>query len=500
MTAGPGDAGVSGRLAGLSQEKRALLERALLARRRPEEDQQIPRRDRATPGPLSFPQQRLWFFDRLAPGNPTYNACVAMGLVGPVDVERLRAGFDAAVRRHEVLRTVFPDDDGVPFQHVLDEWRLELPVVDLTAVPAAQRPAAALQLMADESRKPYDLEADLMMRLLLVRVGDDEHVLAIFEHHIAFDGWSDEILCAEVSEVYRALGEGRAPVVPDLPVQYGDFAAWQQARLAGDRLAKLHSFWRDYLAGIPGRTPLPVDTERPPRQTFEGARVYVDIPADVLVPLTALCRAESATPFMVLLATFDALLMRWSGAQDITVGTPIANRSRVELERLIGFFSNTLVVRARPTPEMTVREFVRHVRESALGAFQHQDLPFDRIVEAVQPARDPSYNPLFQVNFRVTSGDAALLDLPGVVADAVAVDVGFARFDLALELQQKPDGLGGYLEYNVALFSDRTARALVEAFSALLAAALREPDTALGDLEMSAAPAGRGIRGARGRR
>jgi len=488
------------RLARLSPEKRARLERALLARREATLDRErIRRRAPGEDAPLSFPQQRLWFFDRMAPGDPTYNAVVAMALRGPLDIDRLRRAFALVVERHEAVRTVFPDHEGIPYQHVLDEWELALPVVDLRACSEAERGAEVAALLRDAPRAPYDLRHDLMLRLLVARTGDDEHVLLIMEHHIAFDGWSDDVLCAEVSECYRALGDGRAPVLAELPVQYGDFAAWQQSRLDDDRLAGLRSFWKSYLLGSPALTALPIDFERPRRQTFVGARAYVDVGPEVNAPIAALCRAESATPFMVLLAAFDALLCRWAGLRDISVGTPIANRGRVELEPLIGFFSNTLVVRCRPEPSHTLRDLVRAARDSALAAYEHQDLPFDKIVEVVAPIRNPAHNPLFQVNFRVTSGTSALLDLPGVEAMPVAADIGFARFDLALELQPTVAGLGGYLEYNVALFEPGTARALVDAFSVLLRDALSRPDAPIGDLELAAATSAGGIRGARRR-
>jgi hypothetical protein len=482
----PGDGDVANRLSRLPPEKRALLERALLARREVNpDDLSIPRRPPDEPAPLSFPQQRLWFLDKMAPGDPTYNAVVGMRLRGPVDVDRLRSAFEAVVLRHEAIRTVLPDADGRPYQQVLADWQLPLPVVDLRGMAADERAAALMRLMREEPRRSYDLQRDLMMRLLFVQLADDDAVLLLMEHHIAFDGWSDEILCAEVSEVYAALGAGRPPALKELPIQYGDFAAWQRKRLDGEKLEQHQAFWRDYLAGAPALLPLPTDLPRPAVLTHDGARVGVAIGADVLQPLGALCKAESATPYMVLISMFGLLLHRWAGVSDICVGTPIANRSRIELERLIGFFSNTIAIRIRPQSTMTMREFVRSSRDSALAAYAHQDLPFDRIVEAVAPPRDLSHNPLFCVNFRVTDGAPALLALPDVECSPVAPDIGFARFDLALELQVGADGIGGYLEYNLALFKERTARALVDALGSLLEDALRRPDVALATLAMS---------------
>jgi len=492
--AGPDDA-LGSRLSKLPPEKRALLERALLQRRQAaSNDGRIPRRPAGEPAPLSFPQQRLWFLDKMAPGDPTYNAVVGMRLRGPVDVERLRQAFVIAVQRHEAIRTVLPDDDGRPFQKVLDDWELPLPVVDLRDLDPAACDVQLAALMRDEPRKPYDLQHDIMMRLLLVQLADDDAVLLLMEHHIAFDGWSDEILCSEVSEAYRAACEQREPMLGELPIQYGDFAAWQREKLDAEKLQQHQAFWREYLADAPALLALPTDLPRPQVLTHDGARVDVAIGAEVLDPLTTLCKAESATPYMALLSMFGLLLHRWAGVDDICVGTPIANRSRVELERLVGFFSNTIVIRVQPQPTLTMRELVRKTRDAALAAYAHQDLPFDRIVDAVAPPRDLSHNPVFCVNFRVTDGSSALLDLPGVSCEPVSADIGFARFDLALELQVRPDGIGGYLEYNLALFEERTGRALVEALAALLDDAVRRPDVPLASLAMSKASAGPRIR------
>jgi len=446
------------RLARLSPEKRALLERALLARREATLDRErIRRRAPGEAAPLSFPQQRLWFFDRMAPGDPTYNAVVAIALRGPLDIDRLHPCVHHRRRspRGGAHRLSRPRRD--PYQHVLDDWELALDVVDLRACPDAERAGKLAAILRDAPRAPYDLRADLMLRLLVVRTGDDEHVLLIMEHHIAFDGWSDDVLCAEVSECYRALGDDRIPQLAELPVQYGDFAAWQQSRLDEDRTASLRSFWTGYLAGTPALTALPIDFERPQRQTFVGARAYVEVGPEVNEPIAALCRSESATPFHGVARRVRRALVPVGGTARHQRGHADRHRGRVELEPLIGFFSNTLVVRCRPEPGQNLRELVRATRDSALAAYDHQDLPFDKIVEAVAPIRSPAHNPLFQVNFRVTSGTPAVLDLPGVDARPVDADIGFARFDLALELQPTGAGLGGYLEYNVALFEPGTA-------------------------------------------
>ena len=489
---------LSERLAKLTPEKRELFERALLAKRRASlDDERIPRRSPTDPSPLSFSQQRLWFFDRLDPGNPTYNACVGMQLTGVIEVDVLRRAFAVVVERHEILRTVYPDVDAVPEQHVLREHSLRFIEIDISDLDEAQRSERVAALVAELPRAPYDLRNDLPMRVALIKVAAEERILLLMEHHIAFDGWSDEILCDEVAECYQAELSGTVAKLPDLTVQYRDFAAWQHRRLVDERLHHLQSFWRNYLDGAPALAALPADHPRPDIQSFDGARVYIDLPGDLLEMVHYVSRANNATPFMVFLAAFEVLLTRWAGLADITIGTPIASRSRVELERLIGFFSNTLVVRGSVGLDDTFTTVVQQTRTSVLAAFEHQELPFDKIVEAVQPQRNSSHNPLFQINFRVTSGGDALLALPGVNAEPYSVDIGFARFDLALELQQLDDRIGGYLEYNVALFDERTARALVDAFGVLVRELLTRTEVSVRDLAMALPSTGPSIRRAR---
>lgn len=492
------DSAIARRLAQLSPEKRALLERSLMAQRQAALDnERINVRAPGDPAPLSFAQQRLWFFDCMSPMSPTYNACVGMRLLGPVDRTLLTDAFNTAILRHEVLRTVLPDTDGMPEQQVLETWEFDIALHDLTGLDEATLDAELVRLAVEEPRKGYDLQRDLMMRVALVKLAENDHVLLLMEHHIAFDGWSDEILCREVSECYAAARSGVAPKLEPLAVQYRDFAVWQRDRLQGERLESLQQFWRSYLSGAPSLASLPTDRPRPPEQAFDGSRVYIDLDAQTLERIHARAREDGATPFMLLLAAFEALLCRWAGLTDITIGTPIASRIRIELEQLIGFFSNTLVIRGTPTTSMTMRELVAQARDRALIAFEHQELPFDKIVEAVQPPRSPSYNPLFQINFRVTGGGDATLDLPGVVASQYSVDIGFSRFDLAMELQLLDDRVGGYLEYNLGLFEEGTARSVVEAFTSLLKDSLARPDVPIGDLALAAPTQGPSMRRAR---
>jgi hypothetical protein len=469
-------ADVAKRIANLSPEKRALLEARLLQQRAPSGAGVIPRRRPGEPVPLSFSQQRLWFLDQWQPGSPTYNAALPMRIRGPLDVGALERALNRVVERHEATRTVFRMDAAGPVQVVLDDWSLELPLVDLRDLAPAARELELTRLLREHARRPFDLARDLMLRVTLFRLAPDEHVLHFQEHHIAFDGWSDGVMFAELEQLYAEECGLRPAVLADLPIQYADFTVWQQDRLQGTMLDEHVAYWRRQLAGAPARLPLPTDRPRPAVQTFEGVHHPIALPGSLADDVRRLSQSESATPFMTLLAAFVGLLYRWCGADDIVVGTPIANRGRVELEPLIGFFSNTLVLRTRLNGNPTFRALIARVREAALEAYVHQDLPFEKVVDAVRPTRDPSSNPLFQVNFRVQTGEAGGLSLDGLDVAPVELDVGFSRFDLALELQLGSEGIGGYIEYNLDLFEPRTIARLAAELETLLTEALADPD------------------------
>jgi len=476
------------RLARLSPEKRALLERALLARREVTLDRErIRRRAPGEAAPLSFPQQRLWFFDRMAPGDPTYNAVVAIALRGPLDIDRLHRAFIIVVDRHEAVRTVFPDREGIPYQHVLDDWELALDVVDLRACPDAQRAGELAAILRDAPRAPYDLRADLMLRLLVVRTGDDEHVLLIMEHHIAFDGWSDDVLCAEVSECYRALGDDRIPRLAELPVQYGDYAVWQRRWLAGPVLEAQLAYWTARLAGAPPLLELPTDHPRPALRSYRGAAVSLSLDSALGAALHGLALRLAATPFMLLAGGFAALLARYSGQEDVVLGTPIANRPHAELEELIGFFANTLCLRTDLTGAPDLAQLVSRVRETALGAYAHQDLPFERLVEALRPERDLRHSPVFQVMLTLQNLPRLALELPGLALSSFEVDGGRAQFDLTLTLYPGPDsGLFARLDYALDLFDAATASRLLAHLKNLLAGMAAHPEARIAELPLLA--------------
>jgi hypothetical protein len=369
--------------------------------------------------------------------------------------------------------------DDAPEQVVLDTWTVELPVVDLSHAPAGQRDEELQELMREHARRPFDLRTDLMLRTTLFKLSDAEHLILFQPHHVAVDGWSVDILFRELAEVYDASRSGRAPNLPALTLQYRDFAVWQRDLLQGDVLAKELGYWREQLAGAPTDIALPSDRPRPPLQSFDGASHVVVLSRDVAEGVQQLCRTAGATPYMLLLSVFGTLLYRRTGQDDILFGSPMANRGRAEFEQLIGFFANTIVVRVRLAGNPPFVTLVERVRESALGAYDHQHVPFEQIVEAVRPQRDPGVNPLFQVNFRVRVGEPPQLELSGATTRRLPVDVGSARFDLALELQLGDDGLVAELIYNTDLFDRTTVEGLSADFEALLRQVLADPETRL---------------------
>jgi amino acid adenylation domain-containing protein len=435
----------------------------------------IPRRGPGDPAPLSFPQQRLWFLDQLYPGRHTYNSALPMRLTGELDVGALERSMQAIVDRHEALRTTFRAEDGLPELHLLEKARAPFLRGDVSAQPAADRQQAALELLGKAVRRPFDLSTDVTMRGVLVRLAEQEHLFAIVAHHISCDGWSKAVLFRELGDLYEGFLRAQPVELASLPIQYSDFALWQRRSLESAALEDQIAYWREALAGAPAALELPTDHPRPVTPAARGAVRRLLVRADVTEAIRVLGREERATLYMATLAAFDALLAAWSGQEDIVVGSPIANRTRMETENLIGFFANTLALRVDLSGRPSFRDLVRRVREVALGAYAHQDLPFEKLVEVLRPPRDPSRNPIFQVNFRLGT-DPPVLELEGISAEPVPVDPGISRFDLALDVTDGPAGLGGYLEYDTALFDADTAALLADDFQRLLRAVGEEPN------------------------
>ena len=462
-------------LEALSPAKRALLERALRQRRASiPAPAVIPKRGASGPAPLSFAQQRMWFLQQWEPDAPTFNGARAIRLRGQLHRGALERSLRSVIERHESLRTVVAGDRE-PRQVVLDAWPFELPLLALR-VPEADREHQLSLLLRELSREPFDLASDVMLRATLIELGADDHVLLLRIHHIAADAHSDRVLFAELSELYAADTSGRAPNLPELPIQYSDFAVWQRERLSGQLLEQLCSQWARTLQDAPALLCLPTDRPRLPVQRHAGSHHELALDRQVADQLSALGRQTGATFFITMLAAFATLLYRLTGESDIVVGSPISARHNVELQGLIGFFTNTIALRTRLDGSPTFREVLGRTREAALSAYAYQDLPFDKVVETLAPKRDPSYNPLFVVNFRAQEASRPALALAGLQSQAIAVDIGFSRFDLALELELRPDQLAGYFEYDRDLFELGTIVGFEEDLRAVLNQVASDPD------------------------
>ncbi|SEN18920.1 non-ribosomal peptide synthase domain TIGR01720/amino acid adenylation domain-containing protein [Stigmatella aurantiaca] len=439
---------------------------------------------RSGPAPLSFAQQRLWFLDRLSPGSATYNIQVAVRMEGPLDAEALERALDGVVRRHEALRTTFGESDGSPFQVIGGEGAPRWAQVDLQHLPEAERLAEALRLANEEARRPFDLQVGPLLRATLVRMDARTHVMVLVMHHIVSDGWSMGVLVKEICALYRAHVEGvEAPVGP-LPVQYADWAQWQWEWLKEGELESQLAWWREQLRDIPPALTLPTDRPRPAEASSTGKSHPLALARELSDGVKALARREGVTPFMVLLAGWQVLLARHAGQEAVCVGTPIAGRTRVETEGLIGFFVNTLVLMTRVEPGLRFRELLARVRETTLGAYAHQDVPFEKVVEALRPARDLSRHPLFQVLFTLQNAPAAPLQLPSVSVTPLELERRVSKFDLALSLAEEDGGFAGSLEYCADLFDAETVARWAACYHRVLEALVAHPETRVGELEL----------------
>ncbi|MFP2933923.1 condensation domain-containing protein, partial [Pyxidicoccus sp. 3LG] len=436
--------------------------------------------------PLSFAQQRLWFLDRLQPGSAFYNIASAMQLDGHLDLRALEGALQGLVQRHEALRTSFHmKEDGSPVQQLHPEAALPLTVVDLSHLPESEREAEARRQASLEAQKPFDLTRAPLMRTTVLRLAERSHVLLVTVHHVVSDGWSNRILVREVGALYSALSQGLPSPLTPLSHQYADYAVWQRGWLQGEALDKQVSWWKQQLDGAPHALELPTDRPRPPVQTDRGSVVLVRFGSELATAFHALCRREGVTPFMGMLSAFSVLLSRYSGQDDLVVGSPIANRQQAELEDIVGFFANTLALRARILPSMSFRQLLAQVKETTLGAYAHQDVPFEKLVDELRPERDLSRTPLFQVLLAMQS---APRPQPGAHEEAdddalelrpVEANSGTAKFDLSLLLTDAGDELRGAFEYNTDLFDEATARRMVASLQRLLESAVADADQPL---------------------
>jgi amino acid adenylation domain-containing protein len=440
---------------------------------------------RAAEIPLSFAQQRLWFIEQLHPNSGFYNIPLALRLCGQLNVAALESSLNEIIRRHEALRTNFATIEGKPVQVIASTLNLKLQVVDLLHImPSSDIEVETQRLATTEAMEPFDLEHSPLVRATLLQQSETEHVFVLTVHHIIFDGWSMGVLYSELATLYATFCADSTPVLVELSIQYADFSVWQRQWLTGEILSTQLNYWKQQLKDAPGLLELPTSRPRPAVQTNRGAYHSLALSQELSVALTRLSKRTGVTLFMTLLAAFQTLLFRYTGQDDIVVGTPIANRNRKEIEGLIGFFVNTLVMRTDLSGNPSFKQLLSRVREVAIGAYAHQDLPFEELVEALQPARSLSHTPLFQVMFTLENSPMPSFDLPDLTVSSLVVETTAAKFDLTLSMSNTSSGLIGTWEYNRDLFDNDTIARMAEHFQTLLSGIVANPEQHLTELPL----------------
>lgn len=449
----------------------------------PTPQEPIPRIPRDGETPLSLTQEALWFLDQLERGRPTYAVFPKLRIRGRLDIAAMCKALDEIARRHEVLRARFPEVDGRPTLRIAEPQSTDIPLIDLSGLPDDDRQRSLERWIAEDSLRPIDLQKGPLVRVTLLRLGPEEHVLVAAAHHIIYDGWSFAIMAREFTALYRAFREGRPSPLEELPIQYVDFAAWQRARLQGPAGENLLEYWRSRLARVPPLD-LPTDHPRPALRSSAGDNLDFDLSPELSDAIQGFCRREGVTPFMALLAAFHALLGKYSGQADFAIGSPVANRARPETQTLIGYFINMVALRADLSGNPTFRELLQRVRSDALGAFEHQEMTLDRVVDAVRPPRDASRHPLFQVMFVLQNNESPSLEGLGLGFEPIGDWLGLnsAFFELTLAIGETAGAFRGSLNFSTDIFSRDTARRLTRHYRSLLAGAIAEPDRPISSL------------------
>ncbi|HZE63356.1 MAG TPA: amino acid adenylation domain-containing protein, partial [Pyrinomonadaceae bacterium] len=476
-------------LAGLSPAKRALIELKLLKKQAAagEPKPLISKRPEGAPVPLSFYQQGLWVLSQLMPGTSLYHVPKAVRLAGKLDVAALKRTLDHLVERHESLRTSFATTDGVPLQVINKRLEVELPIVELSALSESERELEARRLSREEVRRPFDLAHGPLIRALLLRLGEQEHIFLMTMHHIITDGWSVGVMHREFMDLYEAFVSGQPSPLPALKIQYPDYAVWHRQWFQGEVYESQLAYWKNQFKTLPPALELPTDHARPliqAHKAFRGSKRKLTLSKELTQKLKELCQKEEATLFMVLLAAYQVLLHRYTGEEDIVVGSPIAGRCLAETESLIGLFVNALALRVDLSGNPSFRELLARVKEVALGAYANQDLPFETLVKELQPDRTLARNPLFQVMFVLQSESIPTLELPGLTVSHTQVDNVVANFDLTLDAVEKNGQLECLLESNADLFDDDRITRLLGHFHNLLEGIVAKPQTRISDLPL----------------
>ena len=440
----------------------------------------LKRVSRAGDLPLSFAQQRLWFLNQLGTGS-AYNIPLAIRLIGLPNIKALKDSLNEIIRRHEALRTTFRSSGGRPVQVIAEKMSFDMPLMDLSGQPRAEREVEAKRLASAEAMRRFDLVKGPLFKAALIRLSEDEHILVLTMHHIITDGWSMGVFTAELATLYKAYCNGEASPLPGLSIQYVDFAHWQREWLQGAVLEKQLSYWRKQLEGVPVLQ-LFTDRPRPSVQSYEGARQNIALSRTLTGALNDLSQRQGVTLFMTMLAAFQTLLFRYTEQEDIVVGSPIAHRNRTEIEGLIGFFVNNLAMRTDLSGNPTFCELIRRVQRVARGAYEHQDLPFEKLVEKLNPERNMSHNPFFQIMFGIQNVPAEELQLPGLVLTPFAIEHVTAHFDIEINLWEKPEGLSGRVVYNTDLFDESTIARFVGHYETLLESIVDDPDQCISEV------------------
>lgn len=482
----------------LSPARRALLalrlaEKGLAAT---QADQAIPRRKDAGPAPLSSAQEALWFLDQLEPNRALHNQPGAVRLKGDLDVAALKRALDEIVRRHEALRTRFVTTDGKPFQEVMPHTTLRLPLTDLSDRPRDKAEAEALRIANEDAHTPFDLEQGPLHRIFLMRLRADEHILVINMHHIVTDGWSMGVFTNELDQLYSAFLAGKPSPLSELPIQMADFAVWQKNSLVGETLEEHLAYWRKQLAQPLAALSLPTDHPRPAVQSYRGGHQTVRLDGELSDALRKLSQRHAVTLFMTLYAAWQVLLYDICRETDVVIGSAVAHRNRKELEGLIGFLVNMLILRTDLSGNPTFVQLLGRSREVTIGAWSHQDLPLTRILKEVAPERDLSRNPLFQIEFSLLTpdknpavygyglamGSVETIELPGLVLTPVPLNYENARYDVAVFLWDMPGGIHGTIEFSTDLFEDATMERMAQRYETVLRAVVDRPYATLDEL------------------
>lgn len=476
---------ISQKLAKLTPAKRQLLLQKLAKKKEVDVFSQIqitPQSRESTHFPLSFAQQRLWFLDQLQPGNPAFNIFQPMRLTGKLNLEALKNSFNEVIRRHEILRTKFAIINGEPFQIITPKLEIDIPVIHLQQLATDKRETEVQRITHQEAQLPFNLAQTPLLRVTLLRLAETEHILLVTMHHIVSDGWSIGVLIRELNLLYEAFSQNRSNSLPNLPIQYADFAVWQRQWLQGEELETQIKYWQHQLGHQLPVLQLPTDYPRPAIQTFSGAKQVFSLPKATLEKLKSLNPQRGITLFMILLAAFQTLLHWYTEQEDIVVGTDIANRNRAETKDLLGFFVNQLVLRTNLSGNPTFTELLTRVREITLDAYAHQDLSFDKLVDLINPERRLNQAPLFQVKLILENTPSSSLNLRNLNISSIHFEKPTTQLDLVLEVTEREEGLVGGLEYNTDLFNKNTIIRMLTNFELVLNQVVQNPNIQLNNL------------------